>query len=106
MTSKTKKVKKKQKKEKNHIVFMFFVVIMLLIVLVSSVFTDLMQIYENKSEIKSLDDKYQELLEEEESLNSEVLKLQNSEYQARYAREKYLYTKDGEKILTIIEDSE
>ena len=32
-------------------------------------------------------------------------KLQDPEYQARYAREKYLYTKEGEKILTIIEKS-
>ena len=34
-------------------------------------------------------------------LTNDVEKLKNPEYAARYAREKYLYSKDGEKILKI-----
>ena len=48
-------------------------------------------------------DNYEELLEEQDSLKSEVVKLQDPEYVARYAREKYLYTKDGETILKIVD---
>ena len=51
-------------------------------------------------------EKYEILLEEEDSLNNEVIKLQDPEYVDRYAREKYLYTLDGEKILMIIDDEE
>ena len=40
-------------------------------------------------------------LEEEETLKSEIVKLQDDEYIARYAREKYLYSKDGEIIIKI-----
>ena len=43
----------------------------------------------------------QELKEEETTLSDDVEKLKNPEYAARYAREKYLYSKYGEKILKI-----
>ena len=39
------------------------------------------------------------MLESEESLEGEVVKLQDPEYVAKYAREKYLFTKDGELII-------
>ena len=60
-------------------------------------------IKQNKEETKAYNEKYQELLEEEASLNSEVIKLQDPEYVARYAREKFMYTKDGELILKIVD---
>ena len=34
-------------------------------------------------------------------LSGQVNKLQDPEYVAKYAREKYLYTSDGEKIIDI-----
>ena len=37
------------------------------------------------------------LKDEEETLSDDVEKLKNPEYAARYAREKYLYSKNGEK---------
>ena len=39
--------------------------------------------------------------EKEEVLKSDATKLQDPDYVARYAREKYLYSKDGEIILQI-----
>ena len=42
-------------------------------------------------------------LSEEEELKSEINKLQDPEYVARYAREKYLYSKDDEIIIKIEE---
>ena len=38
---------------------------------------------------------------EEKKLESEVVKLQDPDYMARYAREKFGYTKDGELILRV-----
>lgn len=41
------------------------------------------------------------LKEDEEKLKSNIVKLNDKEYIARYAREHYLYTKDGEIALKI-----
>lgn len=95
---------KVMKKKKNRIGFLLFLVVLFLVILISTVFNDLTQIYSNKAETKELKNKYEKLLEEEDSLNNEVIKLQDPEYVDRYAREKYLYTLDGEKILMMIEE--
>ena len=44
---------------------------------------------------------YNEKLSDEEELNDEINKLQDPEYMAKYAREKYLYSKKGEIIIKI-----
>ena len=49
------------------------------------------------------DQKYTALLEEEETLSSDIVKLQDPDYIARFAREKYLYSKTGELIIRIVE---
>ena len=43
----------------------------------------------------------EKLKEKEEELNNTVTKLSDPDYIARYAREKYLYSKDGEIIIRI-----
>ena len=103
MGAKNKFETKKHKSEWKQLIFLLFAVVVFLVILVSTIFNDVVQIYANKKETAELEEKYNALLEEEASLNSEVVKLQDPEYQARYAREKYLYTKDGEKILTILD---
>ena len=100
------KKKKTDNKDKKRIMILFLTVIVLIIVLIGTVFKDWVQVMSNRQETKELEDRYQELLEEEASLNSEVVKLQDPTYVARYAREKYLYSKDGETILRIIDNSE
>ena len=60
-----------------------------------------MAIVSNKQQIASLNTYYDELLEEEASLTSEVTKLHDDEYVARYAREKYMYSLPGEYIIKI-----
>ena len=42
---------------------------------------------------------------EEEELNNEITKLQDKDYLARYAREKYFYSKNGELIIRIPTDN-
>ena len=55
-------------------------------------------------EIKHLDEQLVELKDEEARLKLDALKLQDPDYIARYAREKYLYSKDGEFIIKIPEE--
>ena len=43
----------------------------------------------------------EKLKDKEDELNNTVTKLQDPDYVARYAREKYLYSKDGEIIIRI-----
>ncbi|MGM9834629.1 MAG: septum formation initiator family protein [Bacilli bacterium] len=71
----------------------------LITVLVGSTFSDWATIITNKKAIKSMNSEYEELLEEEASLKSEVTKLQDPEYIARYAREKFYLSKPGEVII-------
>ena len=100
-----KKVVKKNKSS-SRIGFLFFVLIMFLVILIGTVFSDLQQVFANKNETKELSNKYLMLLEEEASLNSQVIKLQDPEYKARYARENQMYTKDGETIFIIIDEED
>lgn len=90
---------KKTKKEKKRLFFISTTIILLLVFLVSSVFQDWVTILENKKKIESLTEEYNELVEEEEKLESEVVKLQDDDYIARYAKEKFMYSADGEIIL-------
>lgn len=68
---------------------------------VGTIFQDWVQIAQNKQQLLSLETKYEELLAEEESLNSEVTKLHDIDYVARYAREKYMYSLPNEIIIKI-----
>ena len=52
-----------------------------------------------------LEQKIASLTEKEEDLNSEINRLQDSDYLARYAREKYFYSKNGELIIRIPNDN-
>ena len=53
----------------------------------------------NNHEITILQNSYEELLDTEEALKAEVQKLQDPDYVERYAKEKFLYTKDDEIII-------
>ncbi len=56
-------------------------------------------LFKNQKELVGLSSKYEDLLQEESELKSEVKKLQDPEYVARYARETYLYSLPGERII-------
>ncbi len=59
------------------------------------------QIYDKSKEKKQLTVELKALKKKESSLRADANKMQDKEYIARYAREKYLYSKDGEFILRI-----
>lgn len=94
-------MKKVTKKDRRRITLLIIIFIPLLTIFVSNMFSYWSQIYSNIKEKKELELLYREILEEEETLKSEIVKLQDDEYVARYAREKYLYSKDGEIIIKI-----
>ena len=75
-------------------------------ILVKSIFETSVQIYDKRKEKKEFTTMLEKLKEKEEELNKTVTKLQNPDYVARYAREKYLYSKDGELIIRFSDDEE
>lgn len=81
----------------------FFVLVILLIGIVNfsfvSIFEDWLQIMNNREELAALNGYYTDLLQTEESLTSEVTKLHDPDYVARYARERYMYSLPGEFII-------
>ncbi len=90
---------KHSKKEKKRLVFISFAIMAVIVLLVTTVYSDWKQIMINNSKIVALTEEYQNLLDKEKSLKSEVTKLKDPEYVARYAKEKFLYTSDNEVIL-------
>ena len=75
----------------------FFIISLYIISSVSNLF----KIKQKTNEKAKLKAQVEKLKEEEKILSDDVEKLKNPEYAARYAREKYLYSKTGEKILKI-----
>ncbi len=90
---------KTSKKEKKRLIIISFMIVSLIVVLITSSFSDWSTIMENNSKLVSLENQYNELINAERSLSSEVTKLKDPEYVARYAKEKYLYSTDGEVII-------
>ena len=68
-----------------------------------TVFNIVTQIMDKYKEASELEKRMAILNEKEEDLNNEILKLQDKDYLARYAREKYFYSKNGELIIRIPE---
>lgn len=90
---------KKTKKEKMRLVLISVVLVSMFGVLINSVASDWLEIMDNNHQIKQLTEEYENMLAEEEKLKSDVTKLQDSDYIARYAKEKFLYSQDGDIIL-------
>lgn len=92
---------KKNKKAKRRLVFISLTIIILLGVLWWTVYPNFVKIVESNKEKEELTQEYDNLLDTESQLKSEVTKMQNPEYIARYAKEKYLYSDEDEKIIRI-----
>lgn len=100
-----KKTIKKQKAKKSTLRFLVFWVACIIIsgtvaLSISKLWSEIYQKYKEK---KDLDQKLVELKSQEKELKVDVEKMQDPEYIARYLREKYLYSKDGEYIIRIPE---
>ena len=90
---------KKSRKERKRLIIISIVIISLLSLLIGSVYKDWQQILKNRRTENELTKKYEKLLEDETKLNAEITKLEDSEYLMRYAKEKYMLSKDGDIII-------
>lgn len=99
MAKKNTKMSMKKSVKRILVFGLFSVCIIFFVVLtVSNVIT---QIVEKYKEAEELEQKMVLLSDKEEELNNEIIKLQDKDYLARYAREKYFYSKNGELIIRI-----
>ncbi len=90
---------KKKIGRKGRFALLLVCVIAILVGFISTIFKDWLQIVNNKQSLAAMNIQYEELLEEEASLTSEVTKLHDRDYIARYARERYMYSLPGEIII-------
>lgn len=96
-----KKTSKKAKRRYLMLTLLIFVFVSYLAMFGFDYYQKIKLNYENKKELENL---YHELLAEEEILTSEVTRLQDPDYVAKFAREKHMYSKDGEIIIRIPKD--
>ena len=96
-------MKNLSQKTKFRVTFLILGFIITSVLFASSAFSYATQIINTRKEIKNLELVYNEKLTEEECLKDEINKLQDPEYMAKYAREKYLYSKDDEIVIKIEE---
>lgn len=86
-------------KVKRRLCFLSCLFVLVIGLFVGTIFQDWVQIVSNKQQLAALNEKYENLLAQEESLTSEVTKLHDVDYVARYAREKYMYSLPNEIII-------
>ncbi len=96
--------KTKSKKKKRRMLFLGLTSIIVIVATTFTIGKYWVEIYDKYKEKKSLEKKYVSLKEKEAQLRVDADKLQDPDYIARYAREKYQYSKDGEFILKIPEE--
>ncbi len=96
--------KKKKSKARKRMLVLGLSSIFVIVVMTFTIGKYWVEIFEKYQEKSILDEELTSLKEKEEELKVDANKLQNPDYIARYAREKYLYSKDGEFILQIPEE--
>lgn len=96
-----KKRKKYTVKSKGRMIVVSMIFGFIIATLGYTLILNLKKVSDIKKELKGLNDERETLLEQEEALEADIKRLSDSLYIARYAREKYLYSKEGELILRI-----
>lgn len=105
MAKKVVKKKKKIGKRAKGRLFLAFIFFGAIISALSyKFFYNVKLIREIQEEKKFLEEQLVKLEEEEKVLSSDIEKLKDPAYIAIYAREKYLYSKDGELIIRLPDD--
>lgn len=84
------------KKSKRRVILISIFTISLISLLLVNIFSVWKQLLKKSEEKAFYTKELKRLQEEEEYLKVEVEKLKDPDYVARYAREQYLYSKDGE----------
>ena len=97
-------MKKSKSIKRRRMIFLGLGSILVIVVMCFTLGKYWIEIFDKYREKKELENELIALKEKEEELKVDANKLQNPDYIARYAREKYLYSKDGEYILQIPEE--
>ena len=97
----SKKRKRKASKSKIRIFISLIVFGSVISALGYNCLNNIIKIQKMKDEKDKLQEKLVSLQEEKESLETDILKLEDPDYIAKYVREKYFYSKDGEVILRL-----
>lgn len=97
--------KRKVKKKARRIATFGFISIIAIVIIVIMIGNEFVKIVDKYKEKRNLETKLVSLEEKEKVLENDVKKLEDPEYLARYAREKYFYSKDGELILRIPDEN-
>lgn len=90
-----------KKKTKRRLILGFLVISIMVCYLGVFIYREWSMILANNNEAEELRERYEALLKEEDELNSEITKMQDADYVAKYAREKYGYSKEGEVIIKV-----
>ena len=96
-----KKKKRKASKSKIRVFVTFIVFVFITAMLGYNCYGTISKIQEMKKEKKNLENQLVVLEEEKETLETDIMKLEDPDYIAKYVREKYFYSKDGELILRL-----
>ena len=94
------------KKDKRRVLIWSMLIVIIISYLAVFSFHYWTQILANRREKIELEKNYTSLLEKEEELKSQITKLQDPDYAAEYAREKYMLSKDGEVNIKLPEEVE
>lgn len=97
------KTKRISKASKRRILFFGIPSLFIVFYFVFSTANSVYSIIKLKGETKRLEQQLYLLKNDEEDLKTEIKKLKDPDYIARYAREKYFYSKDGEYVIRIDE---
>lgn len=94
----TKRINKKA----NRRILIYLIMLITIIVSIFLTFPNYaLKIFDKYNEKKDLENNLVELKEEQETLEKEVEQLSSNEYVAKIARQKYLFSKEGEIIIKI-----
>ena len=96
-----KKISKSNKIRTKRLILLGIICLAINFYVFYSVANVLKQVYDKKREKTELSEKLVNLQEEEETLKVQVNKLKDPDYIAKYAREKFFYSKKGEYIIRI-----
>lgn len=99
-------VKKKNTKVKCRLCLFVPICAVILVAVFVSIGSYWLQITEKYQEKQRLEAEIIALKEKEEELKVDVERLEDPDYVARYAREKYMYSKEGEIILRLPEEDD
>lgn len=91
--------KKVSKKAKRRLALFGTLAVFTIVYFIFTFVTTINDLYKLKTEQQTLTENLNELKTNASSLKTEINKLQDKDYVARYARENYLYTKNGEYVI-------